>query len=333
MTSRPLYAWTSHAFTVPLPAHHRLPIAKYAVLVERLITDGVLDLAHVHASRLAPREWLEAAHDQDYVERVFEGRFDDAEIRRLGIPWSPQLVARARAAVFGTVSAARAALVHGVAGNLAGGSHHAFRDRGEAFCLFNDLAVAIVTLRAEGRLRRPFVLDLDVHQGNGTAAIFAGDPSVFTFSIHGESNYPSRKMAGSLDLGLRNGTGDEAYLEALERHLPAALDHHEPDFVFYQAGVDALTEDALGQLALTRAGLRARDARVFACCETRALPVAITLGGGYSRPHDASIEAHLGVWREARTARRKRPAVAAVDDPVDAVHMRAEPLTRNTSPS
>jgi acetoin utilization deacetylase AcuC-like enzyme len=325
MTSLPLHAWTSHHFPVPLPAHHRLPIAKYAVLVERLLSEGLLDPAHVHASRIAPREWLDAAHDPHYVERVLEGRLEDAEIRALGIPWSPELAARARAGVYGTISAARAALEHGVAGNLAGGSHHAFRDRAEAFCLFNDLAAAILVLRAEGLIRRPFVLDLDVHQGNGTAAIFAADPSVFTFSIHGESNYPSRKMTGSFDLGLPKGSGDAEYLAALDHHLPRALDQHEPDFVLYQAGVDALAEDALGQLALTHAGLRERDARVFAWCEARALPVTLTLGGGYSRPSDASIEAHVGVWREARRARDRRAPVTDVDAVVDTVHTRPNP--------
>src|SRR5262249_34322896 len=205
---------------------------------------------------------------------------------------------------------------HGIAGNLAGGSHYAFRDRGEGFCLFNDLAVAIAMLRRDGHACRPFVLDLDVHQGNGTAAIFAADPTVFSFSIHGESNYPLRKVVGSFDLGLEDDTGDGAFLDALDRHAPAALDRHQPDLVLYQAGVDGLAEDALGQLALTHAGLRARDDRVFAWCEARNLPVVITLGGGYSRPIDASIEAHLGVWRAPRAARGRPPPVDGADDGV-----------------
>ena len=323
--TRALHAWTSHDYPVPLPEHHRLPIGKYEPLLERLLAEGVVEPAHVHASRPAPRQWLEAAHEPRYVARVFEGGLDDAEIRALGLPWSPELVARARAAVFGTVAAAHAALVHGVAGNLAGGSHHAFRDRAEGFCLFNDLAVAIAVLRGETRASRPFVLDLDVHQGNGTAAIFAGDPTVFSFSIHGESNYPLRKIAGSFDLGLEDGAGDDEFLAALDRHLPAALDRHQPDLVLYQAGVDALAEDALGQLALTHQGLRARDARVFAWCEARRMPIVVTLGGGYSRPADASIEAHLGVWREARAARDRRPPVTAVDDVVDFVDTHRDP--------
>jgi len=323
--TRALHAWTSHRFAIPLPEHHRLPLAKYGRLAERVREEGLLDPGRLHESRPAPRAWLAAAHDPAYVERVFEGRLDAAEIRALGLPWSPELVERARAGVFGTVAAARAALAHGVAGNLAGGSHHAFRDRAEGFCLFNDLAIAIALLRGRGQARRPFVLDLDVHQGNGTAAIFADDPSVFTFSIHGEGNYPLRKVGGSFDLGLGAGTEDAEYLSALERHLPPALDRHRPDLVLYQAGVDGLAEAALGQWALTLAGLRARDTRVFAWCEARALPVAVTLGGGYARPLEVAIEAHLGVWREARASRDRRPPVAAVDDVVDAVDSLSNP--------
>ena len=200
--TRPLHTWTSHHFTVPLPDHHRFPTPKYGRLVDRLLEEGVLDPAHLHASEPAPLEWLEAAHDPGYVARALEGGLDPREVRALGLPWSRELVARARAAVFGTVSAARAALVHGVAGNLAGGSHHAFRDRAEGYCLFNDLAVAIAMLRAEGRAKRPFVADLDVHQGNGTAAIFAGDPDTFTVSLHQESNYPVVKPPSTVDVGL-----------------------------------------------------------------------------------------------------------------------------------
>ena len=311
--TRPLHAWTSHHFQVALPEHHRFPIAKYGRLVGRLVEQGVIDRAGLHHSDPAPLEWLAAAHDPSYVDRVVQGRMDAAEVRALGLPWSPELVARARAAVFGTVCAARAALVHGVAGNLAGGSHHAARDRAGGYCLFNDLSVAIALLRDDGSVRRPFVIDLDVHQGDGTAAIFAGIPEVFTFSIHGRNNYPRRKVAGSFDLGMADGCGDHEYLAALERHLPAALDRHRPDLVLYQAGVDALREDALGQLAMTVAGLATRDARVFEWCEARGLPVVVTLGGGYARPLEPTITAHAGVWRAARAARERRPAAHGVD--------------------
>jgi acetoin utilization deacetylase AcuC-like enzyme len=305
---RPLHAWASDHHEVPLPADHPFPIAKYRLLRERLLAEGTLDPRHVRRSDVAPFEWLASVHDEAYVERVLDGRLDAAEQRRVGMPWSPELVARARAALFGTVMAARAALEHGVAGNLAGGTHHAYRDRGEGYCLFNDAAVAITLLRREGVALRPFVADLDVHQGNGTAAIFAGDETVYTFSIHGAGNYPAVKERGSFDLELPDGTGDAPYLAALDRHLPRALDLHEPDLVLYQAGVDGLASDRFGRLALTHEGLAARDARVFAWCEERGLPVVVTLGGGYSRPIGATVEAHANVWRAARAARARRPS-------------------------
>jgi acetoin utilization deacetylase AcuC-like enzyme len=298
----PLHVWSSDRFEIPLPESHPFPIAKYRALRERLIAEAVVDALHVHPTELAPLEWLPLAHDRDYARRATEGALSAAEVRRMGLPWSPELVRRARGTLFGTVQAAFAALEHGVAGNLGGGTHHAYRDRGEAYCLFNDVAIAIAVLREQGRARRPFVLDLDVHQGNGTAAIFAEDPSVFTFSIHGAGNYPLHKERGSFDLELPDGTADDAYLAALDRHAPDALDRHRPDLVFYQSGVDALAEDRLGRLALTHAGLSARDARVFAWCRTRALPVVVLLGGGYGRPLEATIEAHVNVWRAARAA-------------------------------
>ena len=307
--TRPLHAWTSRAFPVPLPETHPFPIAKGGLVTARAMTEGILDAREIHDSRPAPFEWIERVHEPSYVARALTGALDAAEIRRLGMPWSHELVARARAGVWGTVCAARAARVHGVAGNLAGGSHHARRDRAEAYCLFNDLAVAVATLRAEGAARRPFVADLDVHQGDGTAAIFAADSTVFTFSMHGERNHPARKERGSLDVALPDDCGDDAYLAALDRHLPAALERHRPDLVLYQAGVDTLAEDRLGRLALTRAGLAARDVFVFERCERVGVPVVVTLGGGYARPIEASIEAHLDVWRAARAARDRRPPV------------------------
>ncbi|MFI5372398.1 MAG: histone deacetylase [Candidatus Eisenbacteria bacterium] len=302
-----LHVWTSHHHPVPLPPGHRFPVGKHVPLLARLLAEDLVRPGHVHLAEPAPVAWLSLAHDPAYVTRVIADGLAPAEERRFGLPWSPELAVRARAAVCGTVRASFAALEHGVAGNLAGGSHHAFRDRAEAFCLFNDVAVAIAVLRAHGLARRPFVADLDVHQGNGTAGMFADDPTVFTFSMHAGSNYPLRKERGSLDVPLADRSSDAAYLDALETHLPAALAGHAPDIVFYQAGVDALAGDRLGRLALTHAGLAARDARVFALCEMPLVPVVVTLGGGYSDPLDASIEAHVGVWRAARAARDRRP--------------------------
>ncbi len=295
-----LLAWSSDHHHVPLPEGHPFPMAKYRAVREALLADGTLAHGDVSPSEPAPLAWLHAAHDPRYVARVLNGELEPAEVRRIGLPWSEALAARARAAAYGTVMAARAALERGIAANLAGGTHHAFRDRGEGYCLFNDHAVAIADLRARGAAVRPFVVDLDVHQGNGTAAMYADDPSVFTFSMHGRTNYPAQKERGSLDLELEDGTGDDAYLALLDRHLPAALETHTPDVVFYQSGVDALSTDRFGRLKLTHAGLAERDARVFAWCAARALPVVVTMGGGYGRPLETSVEAHANVFRAAK---------------------------------
>ena len=307
----PLHAWFSDHYDVPLPPGHPFPMAKYRAVRERLAADGVLAAGELHASEPAPREWLVQAHDEDYVDAALEGALSAERVRRLGMPWSEALVVRARAAVYGTVQAAYAALEHGVAGNLAGGTHHAFRDRGEGYCVFNDVAVAIARLREDGHAGRPLVVDLDVHQGNGTAKTFEDDPSVFTLSLHARTNYPLHKERSSRDVELEDGTGDATYLAALQRELEPALDRHAPDLVFYQAGVDAHEHDRLGRLALTHDGLAERDRRVFAACEARGLPVVISLGGGYGRPLESTVIAHANVWRAARAARDRRPATLA----------------------
>ncbi len=311
-TDKPLLAWASDHHAFPLPPKHPFPLEKYRLVRETLIADGVLEPQWVTQSQPAPREWLASAHDATYLERTFGGAWNDAQVRRLGLPWSQALVTRASAALYGTVMAARAALEHGIAGNLAGGTHHAFFDRGEAYCLFNDVAVSVALLRREGLALRPFVLDLDVHQGNGTAAMFATDPSVYTLSVHARHNYPTQKETSTLDVELDDAAGDGEVLEALKRHIPAALDAHAPDLVFYQAGVDALHTDRLGRLRMTHAGLRERDRQVFEWLEQRALPVVFTLGGGYGRPVESTVEAHCDVWRAARAARERRPARAAL---------------------
>lgn len=314
----PLHAWSSDHHPLELPPGHPFPVAKYRALREKLLAGGVLAPGHLHASEPAPDAWLLLVHDADYLARIERGDLGAQERLRLGLPWSEQLVTRARAAVYGTVMAARAALAHGVAGNLAGGTHHAYRDRAEGYCLFNDIAVAIEVLRSERGIARPFVADLDVHQGNGTAAIYADDPDVFTFSMHGEANYPTPKERSTLDVGLELDCDDDAFLATLDAHLPAALDAHAPDAVFYQAGVDGLRQDRFGRLALTHEGLAERDRRVFRWCEERALPVVITLGGGYGRPLEATVDAYANLWREARRARDRRAPAHPVHDPATA---------------
>ena len=306
-TRHPLPLWASDHHGFELPPAHPFPLAKYRLVRERLIAQGVVEPEWITRSEPAPLEWLLAVHDPEYVRRTLACEWEPAEVRRLGLPCSPAMVTRARAAVYGTVMAAHAAFEHGIAGNLAGGTHHAFFDRGEAYCLFNDFAISIALLRAQGRARRPFVLDLDVHQGNGTAAMFALDPSVFTFSMHAQHNYPTRKESSSLDVELLDGTGDDEVLARLDEHVPAALDRHAPDLVLYQAGVDALHTDRLGRLQMTHAGLAERDRRVFAWLEARDLPVVVALGGGYGQPIETTVEAHAQVWRAAVLARQRRP--------------------------
>jgi len=291
-------AFYSDKYLVPLPAGHRFPIGKYRMLREILERDGIVRASELRESEPIEIESLLLVHTREYVESLLDGTISEPDQRRLGFPWSADLVLRSRSSAAGTLAAAFAALEDGVAGNLAGGTHHAFADHGEGYCTFNDHAIAIRTLQRDGRIRRATVVDLDVHQGNGTAAIFAGDPDVFTFSMHGAKNFPFRKQRSSLDVELADGCGDREYLETLEQHLPAVI--AGADIVFYQGGVDPLSEDTLGRLSLTHEGLRARDRIVFQAVRDRGIPIVLTLGGGYARPIDLSALAHAGTYREAR---------------------------------
>ncbi len=286
-------------YVVPLPPGHRFPMEKYRLLRELLLERGVLPPSWLSPSVPIEREHLERVHTSRYLDALWTGTLSEAEVRRLGFAWSEELLVRSRASVGGTVGASRAALSDGIAGNLAGGTHHAFPDHGEGYCVFNDIAVAIRVLQAEKRIQRAVVVDLDVHQGNGTAAVFAGDDSVFTFSVHGEHNFPFRKQRSSRDVGLPDGLGDEAYLEVLATHLPEVLESAGADILFYQAGVDPLAEDSLGRLSLTPAGMRERDRLVLEAAWHRGLPLVLTLGGGYAKPITATLEAHLGTYETA----------------------------------
>ncbi|HZH04162.1 MAG TPA: histone deacetylase [Myxococcaceae bacterium] len=292
-------AFYSDTYLVPLPPGHRFPMQKYQAIRDRLLTSGLIAATELEEAPLAPREALERVHTQGYLDALFALSLSKDEERRLGFPFTHALLARSRASVGGTLAAARHALVSGVAGNLAGGTHHAFADHGEGYCVFNDLAVTVRTLQAERKIERAAVIDLDVHQGNGTAAIFEGDPNVFTFSMHGEHNFPFRKARSSRDVGLADGTGDAEYLDLLERHLVEVLEASDPHLLIYQAGVDGLAEDALGRLSLTHRGLYARDLLVLRTAWGRGIPVVLTLGGGYARPIEATVEAHLGTYRAA----------------------------------
>jgi acetoin utilization deacetylase AcuC-like enzyme len=294
-----LVLWSSSRYTFPLPEGHRFPVAKYAMLREAVIAEGIVPADRVLDLARATDEALELVHTRDYVRRFREGALDAAELRRLGFPWSEALVERSYRAVGGTIAASRHALEHGLAMNLAGGTHHAFPDHGEGFCVFNDVAVAIRLLRSEGRLRRAAVVDLDVHQGNGTHAIFAGDPDVFTFSMHGGRNYPFHKVPGRLDVELDDGTGDDVYLARLAEALPAVLAEASPDLVCYIAGADPHEGDALGRLRLTFDGLARRDALVLGHCREVGLPVVVTIGGGYGRDINDTVSVHVNTVRIA----------------------------------
>ena len=231
-------AFYSDHFVLPLPEGHKFPMAKYSGLRERILAEGIVRPEDLHEAPAAAWEDLLLVHDAGYVDAVANGALPREMQRRIGFPWSPQMVERSRRSVGATIAAARAALDEGVAANLAGGTHHSFADRGEGFCVFNDVAVAARVLQRDNDARRIAIVDLDVHQGNGTASIFANDASVFTFSMHGEKNFPFRKEASDLDVPLADGTSDDVYLELLKRHLDAVLNHHQPDFVFYLAGAD-----------------------------------------------------------------------------------------------
>ena len=293
----PLTVWSSARYTFPLPVGHRFPVEKYAMLRERVVAEGIVAAERVLEPDGATDGVLQLVHTADYVSRFAEGAMSDAEIRRLGFPWSPELVERSRRAVGGTIAAARHALVHGTAMNLAGGTHHAFPDHGEGFCVFNDVAVAIRLLRDEGRIRRAAVIDLDVHQGNGTNAIFAGDDDVFTFSMHGGRNYPFEKVAGSLDIDLADGIEDVEYLRALADLLPRVLHTARPDLVMYLAGADPHEGDRLGRMKLTFSGLERRDAMVMQACREVGLPVAVVIAGGYGRRIADSVAVHVATAR------------------------------------
>lgn len=290
--------YTDH-YVLPLPPGHRFPMAKYSKLRERVIAEGLNGKDPLAVPHAATDEEILRAHDRDYLARVRDGALTPAEARRIGFPWSPQLVERSRRSSGATIEACRAALERGVGVNLAGGTHHAFRDRGEGYCVFNDAAIAALAMQAEGRARRIVVVDCDVHQGNGTAAILAGDASVFTLSIHGVNNFPFHKEASDLDVELPDGTGDEAYLQALEPAVCHALSASQADLAIYLSGADAHEADRLGRLALTTRGLELRDRLVLGLLREAGIPVAIAMAGGYGADIDVTVGIHLATVRVA----------------------------------
>jgi acetoin utilization deacetylase AcuC-like enzyme len=286
-------------YRVDLPSTHPYPMGKYPLLHDMLRARGIVAAEDIMTPEEASLPLLGAVHGADYLERLASGTLAPADVRRLGVPMSARLWRRSRLAVHGTLLAAEAALVDGLSANVAGGTHHAFADHGEGFCVLNDVAVAIHALRRHARIERALVVDLDVHQGNGTATIFAGDPAVYTLSLHGERNYPSRKANSTHDVGLPDGTGDDDYLAALGSALARALETADAGIVFYVAGVDVVAGDHYGRFALSESGLRRRERVVIDAVRSKGLPLVIVLGGGYAPTTLRTAELHAIVFEEA----------------------------------
>ena len=291
--------YTDH-YVLPLPDWHRFPMAKYARLRERLVASALVPLDALREPPSATDEEILRAHHRGYLDRVVSGRLREEEAKALGFPWSPELVERSRRSSGATIAAARDVLQGAPYGiNLAGGTHHASPDRCAGYCVFNDAALAARAMQAEGRVDRVLVVDCDVHQGDGTALIFDDDPSVFTFSIHGERNYPLRKPPSDLDVGLPDGTGDIDYLEALRRGLDEAIRRAGAGLALYLAGADPYRDDRLGRMALTKQGLADRDRHVLHSLHDAGIPVAVSMAGGYSSDVEAIVEIHLATVRIA----------------------------------
>jgi len=292
------------SYVAPLPAGHRFPIAKFRQLYALLQAQGIARREWVHQPQKPPRAWLELVHDRDYVEAYCNGTLSERAQRRIGLPWSPALVERTQIAIGGGVLTARLALRYGLACNTAGGTHHAHPNYGSGFCIFNDLAVAARVAQQRGWARRIAIVDLDVHQGDGTAAIFRGNPNTFTFSMHCGVNFPSRKQASDCDVALPQGLDDRGYLQCLARYIPDWLSQVRPDLVLYDAGVDPHADDRLGKLALSEAGLYQRDWHVLSACLAAGYPVAGAIGGGYANDLASLARRHALLHRAASEAFR-----------------------------
>ena len=314
----------SDPFTFPLPPGHRFPVEKYALLRHRVV-ENLMPSCDLHVPEAATIPQLLLAHDQSYLDKVGHGALTAKEIRRIGLPWSPELVARCKRSVGGTLSACRVAAQEGIAVNLSGGTHHAFRDHGQGYCVYNDSVIAARSMQAERRARRVVIIDCDVHQGNGTAAILAHDPTVLTFSIHGAKNFPFRKERSDLDVELPDGTDDADYLDALGVGLEEALALARADLAIYLAGADPFIGDSLGRLGLSKAGLAQRDRLVLSRCRAAGIPVAVVMAGGYARNIQDTVDIQLETVRLAaamaedlrhtmlRSHLRGRPGILGVD--------------------
>jgi len=306
-----LKVFYSDHFVLPLPEGHRFPMVKYSLLRERVAAAGICAPGEMRVPRPVSDEEILRVHERTYLRRVVEGTLTQKEIRRIGFPWSERMVERSKRASGGTLDACRAALEDGFSANLAGGTHHAFANQGEGYCVLNDSAIAARAMHAEGLARRVVVLDTDVHQGNGTAAILRADPSVFTFSIHGAKNFPFRKEESDIDVALPDGADDAAFLDALAGGLEEALEASKAELAIYLAGADPYEDDRLGRLCVTKEGLVERDRLVLESCRERGIPVAVTMAGGYARNVDDTVDIHCrSIQRAASLVNYKKAAGA-----------------------
>lgn len=293
------FIFYSDRFVPQLPEGHRFPIQKYQLIREQLLYEGSLSTHHLREAEPCEEVHILQVHSRKYWDALKNLALPPREQRRLGFPQSQELIERSRRSVQGTVLAARTALREGIGMNIAGGTHHAYPDHGEGFCLLNDIAIAITVLLNEEKVQRVLIVDLDVHQGNGNAFIFKADPRVFTFSMHGADNYPLKKEKSDLDVGLSSFVKDKAYLQTLEQYFPLLIQTHQPDIIFYQAGVDVLDTDLLGKLSLTKWGCKERDRFVLENCYQAGIPVAVSIGGGYSKRLADTVDAHANTFRIA----------------------------------
>jgi len=289
----------SDRFVLDLPDGHRFPMEKYSLLIEQLKYEGTIEPQNLTDPGLIEEEKILLTHDTNYWNALKNLDMDARSMRKIGFPLSKQLIERSRSSAMGTFFAAEKALKHGIGMNAAGGTHHAYRDRGEGFCLLNDIAISANYLLEKNLVKKVLVVDLDVHQGNGTAVIFQNDPRVFTWSVHGKDNYPIPKEISDLDHELAFNTQDEEYLEIIQKTLPKLIQIHEPDIIYFQAGVDILKTDKLGKLALTREGCKERDRIVLEYAFENNIPIAVTMGGGYSEKISDIVEAHANTYRTA----------------------------------
>lgn len=286
-------------YVAPLPPGHRFPMEKFSQLHQILLEENIAHPSQFHRPTLPPLNWIEQVHTPNYVRAYCQGTLDAKAQRRIGLPWSPALAHRTQIAIGGTILTAQLALQHGLACNTAGGTHHAFPSYGSGFCIFNDLAIASRVIQHLGLAQKILIVDLDVHQGDGTAFIFQGDPSVFTFSMHCEVNFPGTKQQSDLDISLPIGMEDDAYLQTLAAHLPDLLTEIQPDLVLYDAGVDPHLGDRLGKLALTDRGIFCREMQVLGTCVGRGFPIACVIGGGYADDFSALVHRHSLLHRVA----------------------------------